>query len=116
MEHSTFRGRDIEHWLCARLSGDDEVRWEAIDAIRHLCGPETSVPLLLDTLLNDGYSRARGLAAHALFDLAMDRVEEVNWMEMMPHLQSAANDPSDGVREQIAELLDVLKTLPDLHT
>jgi hypothetical protein len=109
MNDFTFRGRDIEHWIGARSSGDDETRWEAIDAIRHLCEPETSVPLLLDTLLNDRYSGARGLAAHALFDLAIDRAEGVNWTEMMPHLLSAANDPSEGVREQVAEILDVLK-------
>lgn len=116
MNDITFRGRDIKYWLSARLSGDDETRWNAIDAIRHLCGSERSVPLLLDTLRNDTYSGARGLAAHALFDLAIDRDEGVNWAELMPHLLSAANDPSDGVREQIAEILNVLKAPPDLHT
>jgi hypothetical protein len=115
MEPSTFRGRDTEHWLSARLSGDDDTRWEAIDAIRHLCGPDTSVPLLLDTLLNDHYGRARGLAAHALYDLAVDSAEEVNWAEIMPRLQIAANDPDEGVREQIAELFDALENPPDLH-
>ena len=113
MEQPTFNGRDIAHWLGVRLSGEDEARWEAVDAIRHLCGPETSVPLLLDTLLKDQYWRARCLAAHALFDLAMDREEEVNWTDLMPQLQSAALDPSEEVRGQIAELLTVLSAPKD---
>lgn len=92
----------------ARLDRDDETRWEAVDVIRHICEPASSVPLLLDSLANDRYPRARALAAHALFDLAIDRVGGVNWQEIFPVLVTASHDPSDDVREQVADLLKVL--------
>lgn len=105
---ASFRGRPAEYWLHARLSGDDEARWEAIDAIRHICPPDESVRLFLDTLHTDSYWRARALAAHALYDLALDRSEVARLVAVMPQLLAALNDSSANVREQIAELLEVL--------
>lgn len=109
MEEPTFRRRSIEYWLVARLDSDDETRWEAVDAIRHICDPASSVPLLLDSLVNDRYPRARALAAHALFDLAIDRVEGLDWQKILPVLVIASDDPSDDVREQVADILKVLQ-------
>lgn len=101
----TFHGRDFDDWSRIRLSGGDEERWEAIDAIRHICSPETSIPLLLDTLHNDTYWRARGLAAHALFDLVACPEPDSRVADVLPALRLAANDPSSEVRAQVGEIL-----------
>jgi HEAT repeat protein len=106
-ELPTFNGQPADHWIRARLQGDDEVRWEAVDAIRHLCSPDISIPLFLDTLRNDGYWRARALAAHALFDLAMDRPDVAGLDDALRQLPDLMADPSADVREQISEILSL---------
>ena len=103
-----FRGQPSSHWLRVRLSGDDEARWEAIDAIRHVCLPDESIPLLLDTLRNDQYWRARALAAHALCDLAWEPAIHPQLIQVMPDLVVALSDRSVEVREDISQLLELL--------
>lgn len=105
----SFNGRPVVYWLRTRLSGDDEARWEAIDAIRHICTPDDSIPLFLDTLQNDSYWGARALAAHALYDLAFDTSEMPRLISAKPHFLAALNDSSADVREQIRELLTLLE-------
>ena len=105
----SFHGHAAEYWFRKRLGGGDEERWEAIDAIRHSCASQDSVPLFLDTLQNDSYWRARALAAHALYDLAFDASEVPRLIEAMPQILAAANDSSTDVREQIKQLMEVLE-------
>lgn len=108
----SFHGQPAGYWLRTRLSGDDEARWEAIDAIRHICAPEDSIPLFLDTLRNDQYWRARALAAHALYDLAIDSPRDPRLIDAMPQLSTAADDSSPEVREQVEEFMALLNAEP----
>ncbi|WP_428307640.1 hypothetical protein [Lacipirellula sp.] len=104
-----FHGHPIAYWLEKRLSGDDEERWEVIDAIRHLCYPATSIPLFLATLREDSYSRARALAAHAIFDLVIDPSDHDFVLTLLPPLSEFANDPSPEVCEQISQTIALIE-------
>lgn len=104
-----FHGHPIEYWLEIRLSGEDEERWEAVDAIRHLCSPATSIPLILATLREDPYWRARALAAHAIFDLVIDPSEHDLALTLLPPLDEFANDPSPEVRDQISQTIALIE-------
>jgi hypothetical protein len=108
----SFRGKALDHWLCLRISGEDEARWEAIDAIRHICRPDVSIPLFLDTLHNDSYWRARALAAHALYDLAFESEYRPRLLEILPSLRNALVDSSIEVRENVNNLLELLEQGP----
>jgi hypothetical protein len=108
-----FHGHSIDYWLDKRLTGDDEARWEAIDAIRHLCAPMTSVPLFLETLRTDGYWRARALAAHGIFDLVIDPSDHDSTLAMLPPLDEFTNDPSQHVRDRISEIVALIQDWPD---
>lgn len=104
-EQSLFKMKPASYWLDARTKGDEEMRWEAIDAIRHLCPPKQSIPLFIDTLTHDRYWRSRGLAAHAIFDLACGPKADP---EVVAHLSSIIEfleDDSRDVRRQIVEAL-----------
>lgn len=107
-EASSFHGKALDEWLRVRCCGDDDTRWEAIDAVRHICAPDDSIPLLLDTLRNDTYWRARALAAHALYDLSFDSKFRQRLMETVPFVRDALTDSSVEVREQVNELLESL--------
>jgi len=110
-QDSTFRGHSFGYWSNLRLNGQDEERWEAIEAIRHICHPDTSIPLFLDTLCNDKYWRARALAAHALYDLVAGPQPAHRVADALPQLRKAAHDPSANVREQVTELLEILAAI-----
>ena len=112
-EPSKFHGHQIGYWLDKHLTGDDEERWEAVDAIRHLCAPTTSIPLFLETLRDDDYWRARGLAAHAIFDLVVDPSDHDSTLAMLPPLDEFMNDPSQNVRGQISEIIALIRDWPD---
>ena len=102
-----FNRYPVEYWFNLRMQGNDEERWNAVDAIRHVCEPTISVPLMLDTIEKDSYSRARGLAAHALYDLAVDSPEQIP-SEAFPRIIAALNDSDAGVRSQVEALLKEL--------
>jgi len=106
-EHQ-FNGRPTSYWLDVRTTGDDETRWEAVDAIRHLCSPEDSIPLFLDTLRNDSYLRARGLAAHAIFDLACCPNPEPVLVTYLSEIIDLIEDDSRDVQIEIIETLRFL--------
>jgi hypothetical protein len=103
-----FHGHPIDYWLEKRLSGDDEQRWGAIDAIRHLCYPATSIPLFVATLRDDPYWRARALAAHAIFDLVIEPSEHDFALTLLPPLSEFLDDPSQEVRDQISKTITLI--------
>jgi len=104
----TFRGQPASHWLRLVTTGSDDERWEAVDAIRHICGPERSIPVFLDVLSKDRFWKARALAAHALFDMAWDVESRATLREFASRITSLPPDPIADVREQLAEALSVL--------
>ena len=109
-EYDWFGDYPVDFWLRVRLSGDNELRWEAIDAIRHLCEPKLSVPLFIDTLLHDSYECARWLAAHALYDLAIHREYRSLLRKELSQLHRAESDPSAEVRIEVCEMISILST------
>src|SRR4051812_22130054 len=68
----SWNGRPASHWIEMLSHPEDEMRWRAVDALRHIAPPSESSRFLLDTLRRDSYWRARALAAHALYDMADD--------------------------------------------
>jgi HEAT repeat protein len=73
MEHTNnlWKGRPLEYWIETLQDPDDEARWGAIDALRHIADPSQSIPLFV-RFLSDRYWRARALAVHALYDMAFE--------------------------------------------
>jgi hypothetical protein len=103
-----FHGKSLEHWLAIRVSGGDEARLQAVEAIRQLCSAAECVPLLVEAL-EDHCWRVRAAAAHALFELGRDvqtrPVVEAAWGKW----ERAAEDPSQAVRKGILALMAVLE-------
>jgi hypothetical protein len=104
-----LNGHPRDYWLEARVSGNDETRWEAIDAIRHICPPHDALPLYLSTLGHDAYWRSRALAAHAIYDLAWDAEYRELVHTTIPSLIDALLDTSRQVREQVIITLELLR-------
>jgi len=104
-EEHQFNGHSKSYWLGVRTTGDDEKRWEAIDAIRHICSPDQSMPLFLDTLRHDDYWRARSLAAHAIFDLVCCPKPEPVVTANLPEIIALLQDDSRDVRIEMIETL-----------
>ena len=73
-----------------------------------LCRKRASRSLFLSTLKNDSYWRARALAAHAIFDLVIDPTDHDATVAMLPPLDEFLSDPSEHVREQIAETISLI--------
>jgi hypothetical protein len=107
-DKTEFHGYSEEHWFVTRTTGDDERRWEAVDAIRHICSPSVSIPLLIETLRTDSYWRARALAAHALCDLAYDANSRKLLNPAVEPLIQAMGDESRDVCEQSIATLGLL--------
>lgn len=105
----TFNGKHIQQWMHLRTSGDDETRWEAMDAIRHLCKPVDSVPPFIDTLRTDEDWRARALAAHALFDLAIDPHGDRSRLSInSASLRTCLSDSSPDIRDELTAIMRIL--------
>lgn len=103
-----FHGQPLSHWLTARTSADDETRWKAVDAIRHICTPDVSMPMFLETLQDDRYWRSRALAAHAIYDFAWDAEFRPLVNAAVPALLDSLDDASREVREQVIATFELL--------
>jgi hypothetical protein len=108
MGTAKYHGKSLEHWLAIRVSGSDDARLDAVNAIRQLCTPEESVPLLVEAL-EDHCWRVRAAAAHSLYEMGCDAktrpAVEVAWGKW----ERAAEDPSQEVRKGILALMAVLE-------
>lgn len=74
-----------------REDADDEGRWRALDALRHVGKAEETINPFLEAL-EDRYWRVRALAAHALYDLILDEDGLVKRAEVIESLTSALGD------------------------
>lgn len=104
-----WEGRAANDWVRTLSLGDDMARWKAVDALRHIASPTDTIPLFIDAL-KDPYGDVRGLAAHALYDMAED--EEfapllVNWVRP---LAEALCDRDEDVACNAAFALNALGT------
>jgi HEAT repeat protein len=108
MGANKFHGKSLEHWLAIRVSGGDDARLDAVNAIRQLCTPAESVPLLVEAL-EDHFWRVRAAAALALYEMAQNSAArplvEAAWSKW----ERAADDPSQEVRKGILALMAVLE-------
>ncbi len=101
-------GHAESHWIERLDHPDGEVRWRAIDALRHIARPEQTVPLFVAALRGDRDWHVRALAAHAVYDLAF---EEHHWPilrgAIIP-LAEALEDESLDVALNAAYALELL--------
>jgi HEAT repeat protein len=104
----SWDGRPASRWIEMLAHPEDEKRWRAVDALRHIAPPSESIRLLLDALQRDGYWRARALAAHALHDMAVDAENRSLLREAIGPLAEALSDSSSHVRLNAAYALESL--------
>jgi HEAT repeat protein len=113
MAAGDFKGKALEHWLAIRVSGKDESRLEAVDAIRLLCEPEERVLLLVEAL-GDHCWRVRAAAMRALFEVALPigtrPLVEAAWGKW----ERAIDDPSQEVRKVAFGLIATLERGDDV--
>jgi HEAT repeat protein len=100
-------GLPMGYWVQALGDPDDETRWRAVDALRHIGDPSETIPLFVGTL-KDRYWRARALAAHALFDMAFDEELVPLLSEAVIPLANVLSDESLDVALNAANTLEVL--------
>jgi HEAT repeat protein len=109
MEHTgnLWKGWPLEYWIEALQDPDDEARWGAIDALRHIADPSQTIPLFVRSL-SDRYWRARSLAVHALYDMAF----EVKFLPLLSQavtpLANALSDSRSDICLQAAWTLELL--------
>jgi HEAT repeat protein len=100
-------GQPLEYWLRTLHDPDDEARWRAIDALRHIAHPSQTIALFT-VALNDRYWRARALAAHALYDLAHEDEMVPLLLQAVIPLANALLDVSTDVGLNAAYTLELL--------
>jgi len=108
MGTAKYHGKSLEHWLAIRVSGGDDARLDAVNAIRQLCAPEESVPQLVEAL-EDHFWRVRAAAAHALYEMAQDAAARPLVEAAWGKWERAVDDPSQEVRKGILALMAVLE-------
>lgn len=71
---SLWGGKPASRWIARLDDPDEHVRWQAVDALRHIAEPALTIPLFVGVLrrVDDGGWRARVRAAHALYDMAVE--------------------------------------------
>jgi HEAT repeat protein len=105
---SFWNGRPLSCWIERLQDRDDETRWRAVDAVRHLASPSVAITLCAAVMRRDRYWRARALAAHALYDIAWDGESRRLLHAVIPELAEALRDESDQVRLNVAYTLELL--------
>ncbi len=114
-----YSKRPVDEWLQALQSADADVRWEAVDAIRHVMDFPDNASVLLEVSQFDDDHRCRGLALHGLCDYLhneiLDPDSETEVRDQLLTIGAdaivaaiASGDPNEGVREQAEELLRLL--------
>lgn len=114
-----YTKKPIARWLEALQSSDDDIRWEAVDAIRHVMEFPGNLDVLLEVSQRDIDHRCRGLALHAFCDYlhnelldpdAGTETRDALLARGADHIAAAIarDDSGDGVRGQAAEMLRLL--------
>jgi HEAT repeat protein len=88
-----WNGHPASHWIEMLDNPDGEVRWQAIDALRHIARPEQTVSLFATTLRRDSDPHVRALAAHAIYDLAFEE-------DLRPFLRQAVMPLADALNDE----------------
>src|SRR5262249_60237498 len=96
------------YWIEMLDHPDGEVRWEAIDALRHIARPEQTVPLFARALRRDSDWHVRALAAHAVYDLAFEEDLRPLLRQAVIPLAEALKDQSPDVALNAAHALGLL--------
>ncbi len=102
-----WNGQPTSHWVEMLQHPDGEIRWQAIDALRHNLPPIDTIPLFIEAL-RDNYWRTRALAAHALYDLAFDKSLHLLLKQTVIPLVDALEDDSPQVRLNSVHTLELL--------
>ncbi len=103
-------GQPAARWIERLDDPDGHVRWQAVDALRHIAEPALAVPLFVGILRrgDDGGWRARALAAHALYDMAFEAECRPLLRPAVGALAEALDDPCLDVAHQAAWILELL--------
>ncbi len=103
-----WNGHTASHWIEMLDHPDGEVRWQAIDALRHIAKPEQTVPLFTTALRRDSDWHVRALAAHAVYDLAFEEDLRPLLREAVIPLAEALKDKSPDVALNAVHALELL--------
>jgi HEAT repeat protein len=107
-EADLWNGHAASHWIEMLDHPAGEVRWQAIDALRHIARPEQTVPLFAMALRRDSYWRVRALAVHAVYDLAFEEDLRPILRQAVIPLADALWDKSSHVSLHAAHALELL--------
>ncbi len=105
--HAMWDGQPFEYWVRTLRDAEDDVRWKAVDALRHIGPPSETVELFI-AALSDPCWQVRALAAHALYDMAHE--EELSYLvcKFVLHLARTLSDESPEVALNAAYTLELL--------
>jgi len=104
---STWKGKPFEYWVRELRSPENESRWTAVDALRHIGSPSHTITLFTN-VLNDSYWRVRALAAHSLYDMAHEDALVPMLCQAISPLGEALSDESPEVVLNVAYTLELL--------
>lgn len=102
---TSWNRRPLEHWIPLLQAPEDEARWGAVDAMRHIAPPAMSVKILIGAL-GDRYWKVRALATHALHDLIVDGDIQIEEHDLVKVLSDLLDDESIEVSVNAAYALE----------
>lgn len=102
-----WEGNPVEYWVQELRSPEDESRWAAVNALRHIGHPSKTISLFIDAL-SDSYWRVRALAAHSLYDMAHEEALIPMLCQAISPLGKALSDESPEVALNAAYALELL--------
>ena len=107
IEESANGERHVDEWLELLRHGDEMSRWRAVDALRHVAHPSSSIGWFLEAL-KDPYWPVRALAAHSIYDMAHE--EALVWLVLgsIDALAEILTDESIEVGLNAAYTLELL--------
>jgi HEAT repeat protein len=105
--YALWDGKPIEYWVRALHDPEDEARWAAVDALRHIAHPSQTIGLFIGAL-GDRYWRVRALAAHSLYDMAHQEELITLLREAVSPLAKALSDEFPDVGLNAAYALELL--------
>ena len=103
----TWKYQSIEYWIQGLRDPEDEARWAAVDALRHIGHPSQTTSMFVEAL-SDSYWRVRALAAHSLYDMAHNEALIPMLYQAISPLSKALSDVSPEVALNAAYALELL--------
>ncbi len=112
-DEAFWRGKSAAEWKPHLDDADEELRWLAVNAVRHIYAHPEAIPLLQNSLRDESW-RVRALVLHHFLDIlaAPDRDAELTdavlFSEVLPDIRRLAEDADPRVREEAVAVLRYL--------